>query len=380
MLPSFYQEILEKYLSNTQLITLKMLVWLLQSQKQVKIERLAATLPLPIQQNSRRRHLQRFLKSNKLSVVLLWFPIIKEILLRLFKPQSQLIIALDRTQWKDNNILMVSVIYQKRALPIFWCLLDKEGCSNLQEQQKVLRPVIRLLKHYQLVIIGDREFHGVELGSWLHHQGLKFVFRQKKDTTFREKRQKFQPLHTIPIYPGVRKFSHQINLTQNKGFGRCNLAVYWKRKYCSQQEPEPWYLSTNLPDVSTAVKIYSQRFGIEAMFRDCKTGGYNLEGSQADPDRLVRLILLIALAMTSAWLKGQKTQFSRQQYYVCRPCEQNRTRKRHSAFWIGLYGYNWIVSLNECQELVLEMMASVRNKQAFYQQGLMAMLLIQQPL
>ncbi|WP_341530307.1 hypothetical protein [Nostoc sp. UHCC 0302] len=90
--------------------------------------------------------------------VLLWFPILEKILSRLFKPQSQLIIALDRTQWKDNNILMVSVIYQKRALPIFWCLLDKEGCSNLQKQQKVLRPVIRLLEHYQLVIIGDREF------------------------------------------------------------------------------------------------------------------------------------------------------------------------------------------------------------------------------
>ena len=47
MLPSFYQEILEKYLSNRQLITLKMLVWVLQTQKEVRIERLAANLPLP---------------------------------------------------------------------------------------------------------------------------------------------------------------------------------------------------------------------------------------------------------------------------------------------------------------------------------------------
>ena len=380
MLPSFYQPILSKYLSRTQLITLKMLVWLLQSQKQVKIERLAATIPLPIQQNSSRRHLQRFLKSNALSVVLLWFPIIEEILSRLIKPKSQLIIALDRTQWKDNNILMVSVIYQKRALPIYWCLLNKDGCSNLQEQQKVLRPVIRLLKHYQLVVIGDREFHGIELASWLHRQGLKYVFRQKKDTTFRKKRQDFQPLHTIPLSPGDRRFYPDVNLTQNKGFGRCNLAVYWKRKYSGKQEKEPWYLSTNLTDVSTTVKIYGQRFGIEAMFKDCKTGGYNLEGSQASPDRLVRLILLIAIAMTSAWLQGQKTQFSRQQSYVCRPSDLNRNRKRHSAFWIGLYGYNWIISLNGCQDLVLEMMAAVRNKQAFYQQGVMAMMLIQQPL
>jgi hypothetical protein len=82
MLPQFYQSHLQKYLSETQLITLKLLVWLLQNQKQVKIERLAATLPLPIQQNSRRRHIQRFLNLTRLSVVILWFPLIKEIITR----------------------------------------------------------------------------------------------------------------------------------------------------------------------------------------------------------------------------------------------------------------------------------------------------------
>jgi hypothetical protein len=38
MLASFYQNFLEKYLNKAQLITLKMLVWLIQNQKQVKIE------------------------------------------------------------------------------------------------------------------------------------------------------------------------------------------------------------------------------------------------------------------------------------------------------------------------------------------------------
>lgn len=78
------------------------------------------------------------------------------------------------------------------------------------------------------------------------------------------------------------------------------------------------YLLTNLPSVEAAIKIYRQRFGIEAMFKDCKTGGDNLEGSQANPEKLVRLILLIALAMTCAWLQGQRTLLQRQQTYVCR--------------------------------------------------------------
>jgi Transposase DDE domain len=379
MLPPFYQRILEKYLTKAQLITLNMLVWLLQNQKQVKIERLAATLPLPIQENSRRRHLQRFLSLNSLSVVLLWFPIIQEILFRQIKPGKELIVAIDRTQWQTNNVLMVSAIYHQRAFPIFWELLNKDGASSLVEQQKVLRPVIRLLRRYKLVIIGDREFHSVELAQWLQRQHLSFVFRQKKDTTFRQKRQKFQSLKSLQIKPGMKKFYRDIIWTQNQGFERFNLAVYWRRKYKGKQENEPLYLLTNLNDCQSTVLAYSKRFGIEAMFKDCKTGGYNLEDSKASPDRLVRLILLIALAMTAAWLQGQKTLLQGQQPYICRSQERHRNRKRHSNFWIGLYGHNWIVAFYQCQEWVEELIACIRNKRRFYQQGLRAIKLIQQP-
>ena len=93
--------------------------------------------------------------------------------------------------WKEYNVLMVSAIVQKRAFPLFWTLLDKQGASNLTEQQQVLRPVIRLLKRYKLIIIGDREWNSIELAQWLHRQHLSFVLRQKSSTTFREKIQPF---------------------------------------------------------------------------------------------------------------------------------------------------------------------------------------------
>ena len=47
------------------------------------------------------------------------------------------------------------------------------------------------------------------------------------------------------------------------------------------------------------LKIYRSRMGIEAMFKDCKTGRYNLEGSGANTQRLTNLILLIAIAYTA---------------------------------------------------------------------------------
>ncbi|MDT9341240.1 hypothetical protein VV11_018150 [Trichodesmium erythraeum 21-75] len=40
-----------------------------------------------------------------------------------------------------------------------------------------------------------------------------------------------------------------------------------------------WYILTNLLSVVKVKKIYNQRMGIEAMFKDYKSVGYNLEGA-----------------------------------------------------------------------------------------------------
>jgi hypothetical protein len=113
--------------------------------------------------------------------------------------------------------LIASAIYQKRAFPIFWILLSKKGASNLREQQIVLRPVIKLFKAHQIVIVGDREFHSIGLAEWIDRQGVKFVLRQKKDTNFRLGRRKFNSLSSVQIAPGQRKFFSEINITKKKG-------------------------------------------------------------------------------------------------------------------------------------------------------------------
>ena len=79
MFPQFYQIHLQRQLKNTEYLTLKILVYLLQSHKQVSIELLATFMPYPIQFESRRRSLQRFLKLSSLEVDTLWFPLVQEI-------------------------------------------------------------------------------------------------------------------------------------------------------------------------------------------------------------------------------------------------------------------------------------------------------------
>jgi hypothetical protein len=180
--------------------------------------------------------------------------------------------------------------------------------------------------------LAPREFHRIELAQWLHRQRLSFVIRQKSSTTFREKRQPFQSLSSLPVQPGIHLFYPKVGFAKRKGFSRFNLVASWKRKYRGKQEDQPWYLLTNLPDFKSALGVYGQRYGIEAMFKDCKTGGYNLEGCQASSDKLISLIILIALAMTSALLKGKITQLQRQEKYIFTPQKKGRNRRRHSKF------------------------------------------------
>lgn len=146
MLPELDRIHLSKQLTQAQLLTLEILVWLLQVYKQVKIERLAAHFPLPIKYESRRRHIQRLLISPAMSVTLIWLPLIESLIKLKFQRGERLYLAIDRTQGKSNNLFVLALIYQKRAIPIYWQFLEQKGGSNLAQQQAVIRPILKQLK------------------------------------------------------------------------------------------------------------------------------------------------------------------------------------------------------------------------------------------
>ena len=124
MLPELYLNCLESQLSASQLLTLEMLVWLLQFHKQVRIERLAACFPLPILYESRRRHVQRFLALPQLSIPLLWFPLIKRILLTQIQPGTQVIPCRPLKKKSYVCSLPVRPEESKRSTGLYWKLLS----------------------------------------------------------------------------------------------------------------------------------------------------------------------------------------------------------------------------------------------------------------
>src|SRR4029078_3335359 len=118
----------------------------IQSEKQMRLERLIRVFPYPIKTDSRRRKLQLFPDFPQLTIELIWFPLITYWLTNYCAVGQKLLIAIDRPQWACINLLTIALIWHKRALPLYWCLLPKLGSSNLSEQTLTLEQVLPLLK------------------------------------------------------------------------------------------------------------------------------------------------------------------------------------------------------------------------------------------
>jgi len=64
------------------------------------------------------------------------------------------------------------------------------------------------------------------------------------------------------------------------------------------------FLLTDLGSLPVALAAYKKRMGIEEMFRDCQTGGYNIEGTCLRGNRLIKRIILMTIASSSAIFQG----------------------------------------------------------------------------
>ena len=98
--------------------------------------------------------------------------------------------------------MVVSLIYDKRAIPIYIQILNKQGSSNLAEQKRVLDPVIRLLKNYTIVILGGRGCCSVKLATCLQEQNVGFALRLKKNENVQQD-SVFVELSQLGLKPGT---------------------------------------------------------------------------------------------------------------------------------------------------------------------------------
>lgn len=112
------------------------------------------------------------------------------------------------------------------------------------------------------------------------------------------------------------------------------------------------------------------------MFRDCKSGGYNLEGTGLRGKRLNSIILLMSLAYLQSIIRGDEINKYQGQKYVSRPKESERIYRRRSTFGVGLDGEIWVNNLEYYHQQAAELMELSSHKRRSYQRGIKAETLI----
>jgi hypothetical protein len=376
MIPTFYRIHLEKKLTLAQFKLIEILLPVIQSEKQIRLERLSRVFPSLITSESRRRKLQRFLDLPHLTISLIWFPLITYWLTTYCRVGQSLSRSIDRSQWGRINLFMVSLIWQKRAIPLYWSLLPKLGNSNLDSQTTNLEQTLPLFSEYKVIVLGDREFCSVDLGNWLKSKGVSFCLRLKKNQCIEMEHLIWQRLDELGIVAGNSLYVQGKRVRKTRPATGFELACKWKRNHGKYQVKEAWFILTDLGSLPAAINAYKQRMGIEEMFRDCKKGGYDLEGTSLNGNRLINMILLMTLAYSSAIFQGTELKKKQVQKYVSRRKEPKKKYRRRSTFGVGVDAEKWVDYLEQYALEMQQLMNLTPSKRHFYKQGLRAATLI----
>jgi hypothetical protein len=296
--------------------------------KSLQVGQILTATPLAGTRDSLKKRVQRFLKNPSVTVELYYEPVARRILQRLAAGGARIHLTIDRTEWKDFNILYVCVGWRGRALPLLWGMLGP-GASSFAEQQELLAIVARWLpRRADVLLLGDREFGTGVLAQWALRQGWGVCLRLRAhEYVCRAGATQFEMLPLV--LPGERRCWLHVAFTQKHAVTGLNLAMYW-----APTAAEPWYLITTEPTCKLACARYQKRFRIEEMFKDFKNNGrgFGLELTGVrHADRLERLLLALALVYTWLLLWGAHVIASGQQQLI-----DNVRKPTLSLFQTGL--------------------------------------------
>ncbi len=267
--------------------------------RSVHLSKIAGKIPGSAKLLSTTKRLSRFLDNPAISVREWYQPIAQQWLQAQAKCLGEIRLIVDGTKVGfGHQLLMVSLAYRKRAIPIAWTWVKHvRGHSSAFKQLALLNYVRTLLPPGMAVfLVGDCEFGSVEVLKWLDQWHWFYVLRQKSDTClWLEQSSEWKPFSSFIQKPGQSFWLGHGYLTAKEIYPT-NLLIHWE-----VGEEEPWCLATNLPDRMTALQYYRRRMWSEEFHGDIKKHGFDLESTMLQ-DFLKLSRLTLAVAFLYVWL------------------------------------------------------------------------------
>ena len=304
----------------------KVLAWLMVAiyvGKDVCLDRLGLSLPREAKAESVGQQFRRWLKNKAIDPRLIYDPVARQVVARM--RCRRLRIQIDRVQIKRRqNVLMLSVWYRRRAVPLAWRCLSHDGQSHYRQWVELLDYLETLLAaDVTVIILADREFGSVERLRYVVSKHWSYAIRLKANVEFYDPQwgQPFDWLTLQAIAPQVGTHYALTNLAITRGaLWPIHLACAW-----ALGSDEPWFIATNLPQPIQALKEYRRRFGCEELFSDLKKRGFNWENSLIrDPQRFARLLLALALLTVFLLTLGRRLRLQQRDLEITSPAHRRR--------------------------------------------------------
>mgnify|MGYP006301243571 CR=1 FL=1 len=182
--------------------------------KSSQLPTIARKAPETAKVDSRVKKYSRWLQNERTEYEAYYLPFAQEILAKLAAIRP-LVFIIDGSEVGHNCVtLMISLVFQKRTLPIVWLVVE----GNKGHPQD-----------YQAIFLGDGEFDGVELQSALQTLGWSYVCRTAKNIVLQEEELTFS-FDDLPLRPGDCIGIPNIYFTADV-FGPVTAIGWWKKGY-----------------------------------------------------------------------------------------------------------------------------------------------------
>jgi hypothetical protein len=234
---------------------------------------------------------RRWVKHKDVTPEAIWLPFARAVLASL--AHAPLTLVLDgTTAGRGCMVLMASVVYHGRAIPLLWTVVKgKKGhlpqdvhCALITRLQTIIPDTA------PVVLLGDGEFDGTQLQAVLRTAGWEYVCRTGVNITIAAHDRVF-PVGDLPLKRGEAVALADVQMTAER-YGPVLLLGIWETN-----QDTPIYLVTSLSDPEAAADWYRLRFRIESMFANHKSRGFHIHKSHLHkPERLARLLLATSLA------------------------------------------------------------------------------------
>lgn len=256
------------------------------------------------QQASKEKQMSRWIQSDHTSYSRHYLPYITS-LLESLSHGGELTFSIDgSTGGQGCMILMFSVIYKNRAIPVVWHVVKaKKGHLPEDTHRALLKELAAIVAaDCEVTIVGDGEYDGCEWQADIIELGWNYVLRTGVARLIEtEPGEQIKLGSMIPSQGETFFMLYDLAFTQKK-YGPVNLLIQHEKGY-----KEPIYLLTNLEFPNRISQLYKKRFMIETFFSDQKSRGFNIQRSRiGKPERLAKLLIATCLAYIFCILAGLK--------------------------------------------------------------------------